>query len=150
MAGDPFDMEVTARPESAGAVRRALLRWAGHLPERVRTDLVLVVNELVINAIRHGPDFGRVRISLREHDDELEVGVRDDSLPQVIAPREPDETGGRGLRIVDTLAQAWGVRHNPTQVWCLLRATEPAADVDAGIDAAPGPGPEPGGGADVS
>lgn len=111
---------------------------------------MLVVNELVINAIRHGPDFGRVRISLRERDDELEVGVRDDSLPQVIAPREPDETGGRGLRIVDTLAQAWGVRHNPTQVWCLLRATEPAAavDADAGIDAAPGPGP--GDGADVS
>lgn len=128
---EPLDLEVTARPESAAEVRSAVVRWARDLPDHLRADLVLAVNELVINAIRHGPDFGRVRISLSEQEGEVIAGVRDESLPQVIAPRAPGEDGGRGLRIVETLTLAWGVRHNPTQVWFRLSTTDTADDPDA-------------------
>jgi anti-sigma regulatory factor (Ser/Thr protein kinase) len=106
-----MDEEVTLPdgPEAAGFARRAMARAAElWLLDREMTETaLLLVSELATNAIRHGSP--PVRLSLRLHDDRLRVEVTDSSptLPQVGHPG-PDQTGGRGLQIVQQLAARWG------------------------------------------
>ena len=96
-------------PAAAGFARRAMARAAElWLLDREMTETaLLLVSELATNAIRHGSP--PVRLSLRLHDDRLRVEVTDSSptLPQVGHPG-PDQTGGRGLQIVQQLAARWG------------------------------------------
>lgn len=71
-------------------------------------DVVLVVSELVTNAVRASADL--VEVSLRVGDDHVELCVTDDAGGWP-APRRPErgEPGGRGLRIVDALTDGWRV-----------------------------------------
>ncbi|MFD9426903.1 MULTISPECIES: ATP-binding protein [unclassified Streptomyces] len=55
--------------------------------------VVLVVSELVTNALRHGG--GTCTLSLTAHPDSIEVAVHDPS-PQAPRMRTPDRTGGTG------------------------------------------------------
>jgi anti-sigma regulatory factor (Ser/Thr protein kinase) len=91
--------------------------WADFLPPSVRTDLTLAVSEVVTNAVRHGPDGARIRVSARRCEEGLRVEVRDEGLPQTIGVRAPYARGGRGLRIVEAVAARWGVSSDPTLVW---------------------------------
>jgi anti-sigma regulatory factor (Ser/Thr protein kinase) len=70
-------------------------------------DAVLVVSEMVTNAIRHGG--GQVRLRLCWSAGYLRVEVRDASplLPRLL-PTNPAADRGRGLRIVARLASRWG------------------------------------------
>jgi anti-sigma regulatory factor (Ser/Thr protein kinase) len=83
---------------------------------------VLVANELVTNAVVHARTEIRVRLELRGG--RLHIAVRDGSpgLLRVVAPDWQAE-GGRGLRLVEQLARAWGVNRHPDGgkvVWCVL------------------------------
>ncbi len=89
------------------------------LEERVRRTVVLVVSELVTNAVQHGePPYGVVVDVDR---DLVKVDVLDHGA-QVPAPPDepiPDDletgdlrAGGRGLAIVRRLAAAWGVERS--------------------------------------
>ncbi|MGH8923344.1 MAG: ATP-binding protein, partial [Acidimicrobiia bacterium] len=67
---------------------------------------VLMVSELVTNAVRHGPR-GRVLLEMIEGMESLRVEVR--QLPQT----KPTFNGGKpstgfGLKIVAALADSWG------------------------------------------
>jgi two-component sensor histidine kinase len=76
--------------------------------DREMTDTaLLLVSELVTNAIRHGTP--PVRLSLRLDRERLRVEVTDSSpvLPELTRP-DPDQIGGRGLQIVQLLAARWG------------------------------------------
>lgn len=68
----------------------------------------LLVSELVTNAVTHGR--GTVTLLLEYDVRGLEVTVCDDSpaLPAV-ADADPLSLGGRGLHLVEVLADAWGV-----------------------------------------
>jgi two-component sensor histidine kinase len=71
------------------------------LPSRAATDLSLVVNELVQNALSHafvGRSRGRVVVSLGSSPDELIILVRDDGNGMPASPRP-----GLGLEIAETL-----------------------------------------------
>ncbi|MEU9146686.1 ATP-binding protein [Streptomyces sp. NPDC048349] len=65
-------------------------------------DVLLVVSELVTNAVRHAP--GPFTLELGPVPGGIEITVRDTSsrLPH---PRTPDLTGGRGWNIIRTLAR---------------------------------------------
>jgi two-component sensor histidine kinase len=68
----------------------------------------LLTSELVTNAIRHGS--GHVSVALRRQGDTLAVSVSDDDAAMpVVPPEEPLALGGRGVRMVQRLAQDWGV-----------------------------------------
>jgi anti-sigma regulatory factor (Ser/Thr protein kinase) len=89
-----------------------------------------IVTELVNNAVVHGP--GRmidVRITL---EDDLTMGgmVEDQGDgPQVIRDLpEPARDGGRGLRIVDALADRWGVYPGTNTVWFEIGEAAGAAE----------------------
>jgi two-component sensor histidine kinase len=102
-------------PSSVGVARRRLgadLRAHG-VPEAVVGDAILVVSELLSNAIKYArPLHGaRVRVSWAVHEETLEVAIADGGGPtrphqikhSVSAP------GGRGLDIVERLSRGWGV-----------------------------------------
>jgi anti-sigma regulatory factor (Ser/Thr protein kinase) len=112
LLGDPSVEEVRlcSRPESAGVARRlsgSVLRcWA--LPQK--TEVVeLLVSELVGNAVRHtgARTFGLRMLRRRGW---IRVEVRDPSraLPCLMPVRELD-ISGRGLFLIDKLADRWGV-----------------------------------------
>lgn len=113
------------------AVRITLDRWE---LEPLIADTELLVSELVTNALVHAS--GRTALTLAVADGTLEVGVTDQA-PGVIVPPErggegadqrQDGTaeGGRGLRLVDMVADEWGVAVMPEgkQVWFRLDVGE--------------------------
>ncbi|WP_457461535.1 ATP-binding protein [Streptomyces sp. TE5632] len=112
--GNPTEAEVPlpSRPESAATARRltqiVLLRQWG-LTAATTEDAVLLVSELVGNAVRHtgARVFG---LRLRRRPRWIRVEVRDPSrgLPCLMPVQELD-VSGRGLFLVDTLADRWGV-----------------------------------------
>lgn len=101
--------------ELPGAARRAVLRVCrGALPGRVCEDsALLLTSEVVTNALVHGR--GDVLVSVDRDRDVLRVEVSDDDprhprVPDGADELDPAAEGGRGMRIVDLLASAWGVR----------------------------------------
>lgn len=78
-------------------------------------DVLLVFSEIVSNAVLHtasGND-GVFRVAVRTDGPTVRVEVGDDggsSSPKVTESGDDDGglTGGRGLRIVDVLADSWG------------------------------------------
>lgn len=105
---------------SAASARRfvgmALQRWGcgDDFIERV----LLLTSELVTNAYRHaGSD---TRVSIRSEDKCVRVEVHDAGRGDVeIRPLDVNRTDGRGLHIVDALADRWGHQSGPdgTVVW---------------------------------
>jgi anti-sigma regulatory factor (Ser/Thr protein kinase) len=74
----------------------------------LRDDAVLVADELVSNAIQHGEGPRTCRFTVIDEGWGLRAEVTDMG-PGEPHLRTPDSTGGRGLLLVDRLANAWGV-----------------------------------------
>lgn len=71
-----------------------------------RDDVALVVSELVTNSVRAGA-FS-IEVWIASDSQRIEICVADDA-PGWPTPRSahPDDLGGRGLAIVERLADAW-------------------------------------------
>lgn len=118
-------MLVLPREVSSVASARAWLgAFAGQhdIAEVRRRDAVLVISELVTNALRHGLGeiVARASIGTRR---ELQLSVTDSGseLP-VVQPADPQRIGGVGLLIVSQLSTDWGVTPFPggKTVWARL------------------------------
>jgi anti-sigma regulatory factor (Ser/Thr protein kinase) len=76
-------------------------------------DVVLVLNELVANAVDHARTTFAVRASVTGH--AVRIEVEDGSTePPRLQPRDPSSSRGHGLRIVDGLAATWSVTRTVT------------------------------------
>jgi anti-sigma regulatory factor (Ser/Thr protein kinase) len=109
------------RMPDAGARARRLLaaRFGPRLTAPALDTAKLVVSELVNNAYQHGR--GAIVLKAWLDADRLRVEVVDEGEGQAVQIRErADERGGRGLRIVERLALAWGVFEGTTHVWAEL------------------------------
>ncbi|MCU1693109.1 MAG: putative histidine kinaserelated ATPase domain protein [Frankiales bacterium] len=86
-------------------------------------DVLVVVSELVGNAVRHGDV--RVSLDLQLDPDGLVVAVSDGAatLPRQRLDEDDQAENGRGLAIVQALAAAWGTDELPDgkRVWARLR-----------------------------
>ncbi|SEO70665.1 Histidine kinase-like ATPase domain-containing protein [Actinacidiphila rubida] len=129
LLGDPSAREVhlTSRPESASTARRLALSVIRLWGLAVHADTVeLLVSELVGNAVRHtgARTFG---LRMQRRRGWIRIEVRDPSraLPCLLPVREMD-TSGRGLFLVDTLSDRWGVDLQPRgkTTWFELRVPE--------------------------
>lgn len=109
-------------------VRRALvseLRALG-VDAIVVDESEIVISELVANAFRHArplPD-GTIGVNWTVSAGVVEIEVTDGGGPTTPHPA-PDSVwsaGGRGLRIVGSLANDWGVREDPggSTVWASM------------------------------
>jgi anti-sigma regulatory factor (Ser/Thr protein kinase) len=102
-------------------VRETLHRWGLLGDEELAHDLVLAASELVTNAIIHGS--GEVQVALQLTPAAVRLVVSDEGGRNLPRERETVTAGafsGRGLRIVDQVAAAWGsVRSDRggTAVW---------------------------------
>ncbi|MFE4963291.1 ATP-binding protein [Streptomyces sp. NPDC056660] len=113
--------DLRAVPEARRELRELLRHWG----KPGRSEIAeLLTSELVTNALVHtdreavltavvGP--GQLRVEVRDF-----VGRR----PRVCAPDTGDGTHGRGLVLVDSLADAWGVQPHEVgkSVWFELDA----------------------------
>jgi anti-sigma regulatory factor (Ser/Thr protein kinase) len=92
---------------------------ASSVASEVIDDCSLVVSELTSNAVTAGSTV--VSITVEVHRDHLRIAAHDDGpgVPRPGTARRPDDRGGRGLPIVDSLSRAWGVEHQSygKQVW---------------------------------
>ena len=114
---------------SVREARRTLAQdlGAAKVLDPVRSDVLVVLSELLGNSVRHARplDNGLVRILWRVRPDEVEVAVADGgALTKPRAERPPFAAlSGRGLGIVDALAASWGVEgagtHNQL-VWAVV------------------------------
>ncbi|MFF7680646.1 ATP-binding protein [Actinacidiphila glaucinigra] len=98
-------------------VRRALDRSA--VPEHAAEEAVLVVSELVTNAVTHGTSPAELRLVLGRESHGLRVEVTD-AGPALCGDREgvPPDEHGRGLPIVAALASDRGVSVRPGGTTC--------------------------------
>jgi anti-sigma regulatory factor (Ser/Thr protein kinase) len=82
-------------------------------------DAVLLVSELVTNAVRHGEGaMVRLEAGVRHGTCRFEIidGGNGFEPPEFIS--DPGMIGGRGLPIVDAISDAWGVfEGDSTHVW---------------------------------
>jgi anti-sigma regulatory factor (Ser/Thr protein kinase) len=112
----------------AAAPRRARQEIAVHLngelgPERTQ-DAFLLVGELVTNSVLHAATGAahEIVLELIIGLDDVRVVVTDGGSPTVpmVQPLHPTKPGGRGLFLVDTLSDRWGMTRKgsrETRVW---------------------------------
>ncbi len=104
-------------------------------------DAVLVVSELLSNAIRHARPLAgsSVQVAWALGDEAVEVAVSDGGGPTrpLAGHASLSALGGRGLDIVEYVARTWGVRSDDAglTVWAVLAA--PAAREEATAGAGP-------------
>ncbi len=105
-------------PRDPGAPRRAraLLReHAGSLEAERLDSAVLLISELVTNAVLHGT--GEIRLIIDIDGTDARFAVADEGDGHPIVSDTPGPDGGWGLRLVGQLAIRWGVLDERTQVW---------------------------------
>ncbi|MFD3487338.1 ATP-binding protein [Streptomyces sp. NPDC058665] len=118
-----------ARPESVGQARsftsEALADWG--LPDRAE-DVRLCVSELATNALVHGtaPGHGFL-VKLDADEDVVRLEVHDSRRQHPEARQAAGtDTSGRGLILVNALADGWGVEDRTPVgkiVWSCFKAT---------------------------
>lgn len=110
-----------AGADSPLVARRFVTSVLGRQPYlgRVRaSDAKLVVSELATNAVIHAGTPFSVTVALQGP--VIRISVRDESdLPPRVRDAGPEARSGRGLRIVDAIADDWGVERDPAgkTVW---------------------------------
>ena len=117
-------------PSSVATARWRLsadLREAGTLAAAIG-DAVLVLSELLSNAIRHAKPLpgSTVRVSWALFDGSVQVSVSDGGGPTSPHAEHPAPSAlcGRGLAIVEHLSSTWGIRPSEggITVWAILPA----------------------------
>ncbi|KRV50042.1 hypothetical protein AQ490_17615 [Wenjunlia vitaminophila] len=135
-----LQVQLTVEPDPAEVGRarrwaRSRLAKSGVAPEEPLVEtLVLIISELVTNAVVHtgcpavlrmlfsvgssGPSRGTVRVEVAD------ASTRP-PLPRCAAS---DEMGGRGLELVDGLADRWGWQPEGAgkRIWCEVDRAAPA------------------------
>jgi anti-sigma regulatory factor (Ser/Thr protein kinase) len=103
------------RADSAALVRdrvRADLAIAG-VPADAIYEATLIASELLTNAVRHAPALpsGRVAVHWTIEAARFIISVTDGGPNAKLDPRLPaeDAPAGRGLAIVETIADSWGI-----------------------------------------
>ncbi|MER6731922.1 ATP-binding protein [Streptomyces puniciscabiei] len=117
-----FAMRFTSTPRGARLARRLvshrLDEWGHPYTGPLNETLTLITAELTANAVRHGHVPGRdfrVRLTLADDSCRIEVtDTRGERLPCLAQPQADAGTeSGRGLLLVDALADKWGVAPRP-------------------------------------
>ena len=108
-------------PERARSWIESAASW---LPSELESTLLLLVCELVNNAVRHGGagEGEIIELELSSLDGgDVRVQVSDPGVGFEHTPRDQplEEEGGWGLVLIESMAERWGVEHDGgrTRVW---------------------------------
>jgi anti-sigma regulatory factor (Ser/Thr protein kinase) len=118
-----LNLMLTEGSGAAAAARQALRDGNGMLPATIRDDVILLVSELVTNAVRHagaGPERP-VQVQLLHGPCCVVVAVTDEGpgFTRNPSPSTGSESGGWGLFLVDQIADRWDVEYTTSgsRVW---------------------------------
>ncbi|GGU88189.1 ATP-binding protein [Streptomyces albospinus] len=138
-------LEVRPDPAEVGRARRwARSRLAGSgigADEPLAETLILLISELVTNAVVHTGTAARLRMCFSGSGavvGTVRVEVVDASArPPRQRHADGEDTNGRGLELVDGLADRWGWQHEGAgkRIWCEVDRGQPllmAAGADLG------------------
>jgi anti-sigma regulatory factor (Ser/Thr protein kinase) len=100
----------------------------GELDAQGKTDACLLLHELVANSVLHaGADTSEsIGVQMTIDDATVRIAVSDNgsvSIPSVLPP-DTARHGGRGLRLVEMLSDAWGMQRAGTRgttMWFEMR-----------------------------
>jgi anti-sigma regulatory factor (Ser/Thr protein kinase) len=131
MANGALIAELGAGTQAAAMARELLAeRFGRRLSKDALTDATLVISELINNSVEHGGAAAGdvVHVTVQLDDGVLHAEVRDHgpgfAPPQSLTFDDLGATSGRGLRIVDALAERWGVQNGDgSRVWFEIAAT---------------------------
>ena len=98
--------DVASLREGRRFVARTLREW--QVDEARIEPVLLVANELVANAITHAQSAPVLSLAATGSDLVVRVADESERLP-VARAATPDESGGRGLMLVEALADRWGI-----------------------------------------
>ncbi|MFJ9769715.1 ATP-binding protein [Kitasatospora sp. NPDC101157] len=144
-------LAVQADPSEVGRARRwvrsRLLNHGVDPDAPMAETVVLVVSELVTNAVVHTGCPAVLRLCLPVADDSAQAGpsgllrveVADASRTAPVprhAGADEDATNGRGLELVELLCERWGWYPDGTgkRVWCEIDTRARPVDPMAGVD----------------
>src|SRR4051812_20351195 len=121
----PSDFTFALEPGAhapADARRELESRLPGGLPPALVDDVLLLTTELVTNSVRHSPAAGNgmVDVAVLLAPERIRVEVSDPGTGFDHVPHRPGtlSEGGRGLFLVDALAERWGMGESErTTVW---------------------------------
>jgi anti-sigma regulatory factor (Ser/Thr protein kinase) len=126
--------ELVFAGEQLGVLRRTLTNWAAEqrMPQAPTEELVLAVNELATNSVRHGGGAGKLLL-WRESDrlvcEIRDAGHIDDALIGRSRPA-PNQHTGRGLWLVHQLCDLVEIHSSPTGT--AVRVHKRAAEQNGG------------------
>ncbi len=114
-------------PGTPAAARQWLRQVLTAAAPTVDLEIVLLLSsELVSNAIQHG-DGSTVQVQIKCDRSRVIVGVTDESpeVPRLLRARD-DAPSGRGIALVDRVADRWGVATNDhgKRVWFEVAAQQ--------------------------
>jgi anti-sigma regulatory factor (Ser/Thr protein kinase) len=106
-----YTMRLTVGEHAPRHVRRIVRSFLEEWRTPELSDAVeLGVTELLANVVRHVPDRRCTLLLLRQPDGvRVEVTDGSEQLPLPPARLDPDAEGGRGLLLLDAMADKWGV-----------------------------------------
>ena len=123
-----FESDLRAVGLARAFVRQTLDSW--EMPQLVG-DAQVLASELVTNAVLHARTA--MRLTLRYDDAGLRVSVSDENmrLPTTVGVPE-SATSGRGLMLVERLANSWGVEQDGDgkTVWAVIGERTPQPEDD--------------------
>lgn len=107
-------------PSSVTQARRFVQEHLVGAPADVADTVAVMTSELATNSIRHAASAFEVGIDRGTREIRVEVTDEGSGVPTVLSP-DPTQPSGRGLFMVDKLADDWGVtasrEHNVKTVW---------------------------------
>ncbi|MDH6581523.1 hypothetical protein M2161_000629 [Streptomyces sp. SAI-133] len=127
---DDFSWLLTHCPKAARAARKiaavVLAEW--HTSEEATDTALLVVSELVTNAVEHAQPPVTLHLHRERAGSRVWVGVSDGGPAEDAGPwisSCSDDEHGRGLEVVGALATAHGTRHHSGGItrWARLQTT---------------------------
>jgi len=105
------DLRLPPRTSSVREARQFVIRCMGRARDTVLEQVALLVSELAANAVQHAKSWFTVTV---ESEGVIRVEVSDDDGSNVSRQlAHPEDPSGRGLNIVATVSDAWGVEHHP-------------------------------------
>lgn len=113
-----FGTQLARSPDSVRVARHLVNSRTVSFGFQQRHDVALIVSELVANAVQHG--VGAISLRADVEGDAVWIEVADEGNVALAPSPEPGAHGGWGLRIVEQLADDWGVLDGSTRVWFRL------------------------------
>jgi anti-sigma regulatory factor (Ser/Thr protein kinase) len=125
-----LDCTIECSPHAPADARQAVGELAGSVAREILRDAQLLVSELVTNSVRHSgsPEPIQLRAWTRSGGLKVEIADGGRGFEADSASVAHDSEGGRGLMILEALAERWGVsRDARSRVWFEIALPVPGA-----------------------